>query len=179
MGQQMTDSCPALPTRCSGDQYGFISVAHAGLSLPDLRNLAVADAYHGSDRCSQSRVSCDVPRSSCAGPHVVNSSAHSPRGRSRRRLATLSNGNVAGLVHSSRFSFKSSNLRRDPKFRGSQLPRRPEPGETCNQDRLSRRPTAQSQYAIELCERREPVYAGCSVTTGPSISHLIAPGPLK
>src|SRR5215468_1507614 len=64
----MTDSCPALPTRCSGDQYSFISVAHAGLSLQDLRNLAVADAYHGSARCSQSRVSSDVPRFSCATP---------------------------------------------------------------------------------------------------------------
>src|SRR6516165_1662943 len=51
-------------------------------------------------------------------PRVVKSSAHLPRGRSRLRLATLSNGNAAGLVHSSRFSFKSSNLRRDPKFWG-------------------------------------------------------------
>src|SRR6516225_6627994 len=106
-------------------------------------------------------------------PHVVKSSAHLPRGGSRRRLATLSNRNAAGLVHSSRFSFKSSNLPRDRKFWGSQLPRWPELGETCNQDRLNCRPTAQSRDAIQLCERREPVYAGCSVTTGPSISHLI------
>ena len=34
------------------------------------------------------------------------------RGRSRRRLATLSDGNAAGLVYSSGFSCKSSNLRR-------------------------------------------------------------------
>ena len=34
------------------------------------------------------------------------------RGRSRRRLAILSDGNAAGLVHSSKFSCKSSNLRR-------------------------------------------------------------------
>jgi len=34
------------------------------------------------------------------------------RGRSRRRLATLSDGNAAGLVYSSVFSCKSSNLRR-------------------------------------------------------------------
>ena len=60
------------------------------------------------------------------------------RGRSRRRLAALSNRNAAGLVHSSRFSFKSSNLRRDPKLWGAQLPRWPELGEICNQDRLSR-----------------------------------------
>ena len=34
------------------------------------------------------------------------------RGRSRRRLATLSDGNAAGLVYSSGFRCKSSNLRR-------------------------------------------------------------------